>query len=1058
MKRLALLCGLFLAALASVASAEPAPQLDVLQRADGARVVPEHFLRSWDPVTFFFEADIGPKEGGPEDAPERFVKMTPNLPGAWQWLGPRALQFRPADAWRPLQPVEIEAAPDAGTFHARLIPLLPEPVSTSPDERADPIADLDHIILTFAGPLDVEALARLLAIEIRPSPGLSGAGGQFLTAQDFTILPLQRSKGEAGQSYLVQLKNSIPDGRVAILRLKLSNEPGLDEPTFELRLASAVPFVATGADCGRGLERSNLEGLLRCSPSESNGDETQSKAAQRSLVVAFSQKPEALDITKARDALRISPPVDRFSVEADGPHLRLSGRFLADTIYELRIAPGSLNDDRKRPLEGPPFLQRFAFAAEQPNLAFDARQGIVERFGPQLIPMRGSGFDKVDLRIYAIDPLSRDFWPFPADGVTSDDAAEPPLPGNAPGKWSDDKDADAAAIAARIGALGSPAVSELRALPIQRGGGRAEFGLDLQPLFAKIKGVGEAGAYLVGMRPLTGGKRSWMRVEVTDLSLSAVEEPDRVRFFVTSLSTAKPVEGAEIRLEGLRDDKYVSLVAGRTDKDGAFTWDLAKRVEARIRRIFVAKGLDVLALDPENGPAQYARENWTRPEEPWLAWTVDPAVVRDEPSRILCHLFTERPIYRPEEPVHIKGYVRGYKGGALSLANGGGTLVVTGPGGQEWRLPVKIDEAGSVYQKFDAPTPATGDYSVRFEPDAAEPKAKGAEADDDGDAATSNDAQTSCGDFPFKKEAYRLPTFEVLLNAPQTVALDGEFSVDVIARYFAGGLVAGRPIKWRASQFPYAWTPPGRDGWFFSTDARFSSEGKFKSTPVLERDGTLDSGGAAKINFDPSAEPTAQPRRYQIEATVTGEDDVEVRNLVSVIALPPFVLGVKTPRYQPKPGPIDAQILAVDAKGAPVEGLEMTARLVKRNWTSTLQASDFSQGAAKYVTQIIDETLAEQKIRSAKDAQKLAFEAKDAGVYLVELEAADKTGRRQQVSVDFFVGGDTPVTFARAPAQTAEVTTDKEAYAPGEAATLICLLYTSPSPRDSTSSRMPSSA
>ncbi|VFU08148.1 protein of unknown function [Methylocella tundrae] len=127
----------------------------------------------------------------------------------------------------------------------------------------------------------------------------------------------------------------------------------------------------------------------------------------------------------------------------------------------------------------------------------------------------------------------------------------------------------------------------------------------------------------------------------------------------------------------------------------------------------------------------------------------------------------------------------------------------------------------------------------------------------------------------------------------------------------------------------------------------------------------------------------------------------------------------------------------MDAKGAPVEGLEMTARLVKRNWTSTLQASDFSQGAAKYVTQIIDETLAEQKVRSAKDAQKLAFEAKDAGVYLVELEAADKTGRRQQVSVDFFVGGDTPVTFARAPAQTAEVTTDKEAYAPGEAATLI---------------------
>ncbi len=71
-----------------------------------------------------------------------------------------------------------------------------------------------------------------------------------------------------------------------------------------------------------------------------------------------------------------------------------------------------------------------------------------------------------------------------------------------PGKWSDDKDADAAAIMARIGALGSPAVSELAALPIQRGGAGAKFGLDLKPFLARIKGADEPGAYLVGMRPI----------------------------------------------------------------------------------------------------------------------------------------------------------------------------------------------------------------------------------------------------------------------------------------------------------------------------------------------------------------------------------------------------------------------------------------------------------------------------------------------------------------------------------------------------------------------------
>src|SRR5208337_4139849 len=295
----------------------------------------------------------------------------------------------------------------------------------------------------------------------------------------------------------------------------------------------------------------------------------------------------------------------------------------------------------------------------------------------------------------------------------------------------------------------------------------------------------------------------------------------------------------------------------------------------------------------------------------------------------------------------------------------------------------------------------------------------------------------SCGNFPFKKEAYRLPTFEVVLNAPQMVPLDGEFNVDLLARYFAGGLAADRPVKWRAAQFPYVFTPPGREGFLFSTDARFSGEDKFKSTAVLERDQRTDAGGAARMSFDTTIEPTAQPRRYSIEATVTGDDGIEVRNVQNVLAVPPFVLGVKTPRYVARPGAITPELIAINGKGEAVEGLEMTLRFIKRNWISTLQASDFAQGAAKYVTQVQDETLLERKVKSAKEAQAIELEAKDAGVYVVQLEAYDRIGRRQQVSVDFFVGGQTPVTFQRPPASTAAITTDKQAYAPGESATLL---------------------
>jgi uncharacterized protein YfaS (alpha-2-macroglobulin family) len=275
------------------------------------------------------------------------------------------------------------------------------------------------------------------------------------------------------------------------------------------------------------------------------------------------------------------------------------------------------------------------------------------------------------------------------------------------------------------------------------------------------------------------------------------------------------------------------------------------------------------------------------------------------------------------------------------------------------------------------------------------------------------------------------------LNAPPRVPLDAEFSVDLLARYFAGGLVAERPVKWRVTQFPYSWTPPGREGFLFSSDSRYSGDQKFRSTPVLEREIKTDGGGSGRLTLDPTIEPTAQARRYQVEATVTGEDDIQVRSVQSVTALPAFVLGVKVPRYLPDAQTIEPELLALDGAGEPLAGLEMTVRLIKRNWHSVLQASDFSQGSAKYVTETIDEKLVERKVTSAKEAEKVAFEARGAGVYILELEASDRIGRKQLVSVDFFVGGGTPVTWSRPPAQTASVTTEKDAYAPGETASLI---------------------
>ncbi len=1005
---------LALSALLLMAAADPPPApLDQLKRADGALVVPDRFLRAWDPLTVFFDHDAGPAGGAPEDAPEKFLTLAPAHPGAWTWLDARTLQFRPAEPWTPL----LRETVTMGTRSATLVPLLPLPVASAPSDDPAGITDLDTFALTFATPIDRAALARLLTVELRPLPGIDDKGAQLLTAEDFDIRSADRAAHADQQTYLVVLHTPVPDGRMAILRLKLSDEPGLDDPTFELRLRSAAPFTVTDVVCADGFDHATQDGVLRCTPDDS------AQPGPRGLSLMFSTAPEAMDIVRARQVLRISPPVDDLAAKPEGQNLTVTGRFAADIEYVLNLDPG-LKDTRGRNLVGETAARKFAFAPSKPALHWDASQGIVERFGPQMVPLRGHGYARADIRIHPVDPLSRDFWPFPPGVVTRDDTP-PPLPGTEPPHWTD---ADAVAlkdIEARIGALGSPAASDLIDLPIQRGGVDAKFGIDLSPLLSRIAGAGQPGTYLVGMRPVDGANRTWLRVQVTDLSATAVEEADVVHVDVTSLATARPVDGAEVRLEGLSDHgDFVTLARGVTAADGS--WSFSPRTRAQdadtpkpsLKRVVVTKGADVLVLEPgRNAPPRYADGTWTaRPRGNWLAWAATGAVAdRREQAKLLCHVFTERPIYRPEEPVLIAGMVRKYFRGGLSYATGAGTVIITGPDDQEYRVPATLDDVGGFHVRFDQKTQATGDYTLKFQP--------------------AGDAEP-CGEMSFKKEAYRLPTFEVLLNAPEHASLDAPFSVGAVARWFAGGLLSDSPITWRVTQMPYVWTPPGRDGFRFSSDSRFSNDTPFRSTPVLNRAGSTDAGGAAQLTLDPTIEPTAQPREYVVEATVTGNDDIQVRSVQHVVALPPFVLGIKQDRYLDHTGAIEPDILAADATGKPLPGLALTVRLIRRNWNSVLQASDFAQGSAKYETQVIDETVDERHLVSGADVEHLHFEARDAGVYVVEVEAADKIGRSQTVKVDLFMAGDTPVTWSRPPAQTVTVTADKDSYAPGENAVL----------------------
>src|SRR5439155_22313152 len=134
---------------------------------------------------------------------------------------------------------------------------------------------------------------------------------------------------------------------------------------------------------------------------------------------------------------------------------------------------------------------------------------------------------------------------------------------------------------------------------------------------------------------------------------------------------------------------------------------------------------------------------------------------------------------------------------------------------------------------------------------------------------------------------------------------------------------------------------------------------------------------------------------------------------------------------------IAPEVVVVGPDGSLQKGTEVKVRLLNRQWHSHLRASDFSNGVARYVTDVVDEKVSETTITSGEEPAIVRLPFGHAGVYVVELEANDRLGRAQVIGVDLYAGGAEPVTWAKSATRVFEVATDKEAYDPGETAAIV---------------------
>ncbi|MDB9744174.1 MG2 domain-containing protein, partial [Fibrobacterales bacterium] len=988
------------------------------------QILPQKFLREYDPVTFFLKSNVGKKGGTPENYANKFVSISPKHPGEYIWLDSKTLEFRPTVAWPPIQEFKIKM----GGSNKKLSTLLAPPIRTLPANGSTDLSPVEFVKLHFSYKVPVAKLQKLIKFEVCPLPGLDKKLCNYITSADYDIKEqIQNSAGEF--PYTFKFKQKIKLGQKVKIWVRLSDQEGLSDGVRSYSFETKEEFRLS--QVGSYYNKLGINDNGSHYPSE----QSVALGANGQIVLDFTANPQLMSITQIKNFLNFSPSPIELKHSQNGKRITLNVKFEKERLYKLTLNPIKIKDSQNRALKISKKSSLYFYQkGPQEFVRWSKTYGLLERFGPQQIPLNIAGTEGLDLRIYKIDPLSKAFWPFPSSALAVDESELPPGPGEEPELESSIMSPLSSTKAKKhIKMLGAPHYSNV----INTKEERLNFfqNLDLKDKLSEISGEGKPGTYLVGIRELNGSTmRHYVKVQVTDLVLTSVESKNEVFFSVTSYKTGKPIEGAEIGLEGIEksaeknsNSKFERVWSCETNSKGyckVSNKELYKKSYTFYsKRVVVEKKGDYVVFETNNNkaPLKFVNNHWSQNNSGWLSWLTNKPYDNKNDLTTKAFIFTERPIYRPSEKVYIKGYVRSLKHGKLkTITSGDYTLHIAGGGKSEY-VKVKLNSYGSFSHELQKEKMPTGNYHITVVKD----------------YYSKTHSRTDLNSTSFLVDSYRVPKFEVKVDGPRRVPNDKAFDVNLIAKYYAGGRLNESPIRWKVNAYPHTYNLKGWDGFLLSSDKRYSPRRGFNYEGTQEKQGKTDADGFAKLRINPQESKNANPVKYVYEATVTDVDQQTASDVKSVVSLPPFVLGLKLNRHIRSSKDIAFKLAAIGVDEKALKNQSVHIHLKKMSWVSYLQETDFAKGKPKYVTEENIFTIEERDLKTKSKALEVVFKNQEPGVYILEIDSKDKLGRLQTLKVDLFLAGDKPMSWKKSEDQVFKTVPDKKEYAAGETANIL---------------------
>lgn len=389
------------------------------------------------------------------------------------------------------------------------------------------------------------------------------------------------------------------------------------------------------------------------------------------------------------------------------------------------------------------------------------------------------------------------------------------------------------------------------------------------------------------------------------------------------------------------------------------------------------------------------------------------------------YTYTERPLYRPNQPVYIKGIVRANDDLHYTLPSLTQIYVmIENEQGKVFSDYVQLAKDGTFGMEYqlsvDAPV---GNYSITLREKAGD------------------DMYLSWSDF--RVAEYVKPEFQVNTTVDKEIILNGDtavFSLD--ASYYSGGSLSNADVSWFTEMHQYNYTPPEAYNNYSFSDYDYTdyyNNGGSMVPPVFkDGTGTTDTKGHFELQQKMDLPKAGVSQQVTFSANVTDVGGSLVGSSTNLNVLASAVhAGISPQDYVANvDDPKVFNLVVLDIDGKPVANRAVTVDFAEQQWFSVVRKDE--NGVSRWETTVKSIPAGSASAVTGSDGlASVSFTPKKGGQFKATITALDDKNRPSKASASIWVSGTDYVAWQQNNDRSFQLIADKASYNPGDTAKIL---------------------